>query len=207
MEGLGGAELHPQVKLEAADDDWSGADDVFSGVAGQLPLPSASAHPSSWEGDDLWEDSLSGDSSDLSESGGYSPLGGFPRSSSPSEPPPSLTPPTEADAALPPQHGLPPDVEIRTAPNGRPFFINHATRTTSWVDPRVGVQHDVVGLPPEQMRIKGEPDIPTVVPVAVAPAGAPAAKAGGGTKGGMCPLCGEAHHRLGHFWQKFGYEG
>ena len=69
------------------------------------------------------------------------------------------------------------------------------------------MQHDVVGLPPEQMRIKGEPDIPTVVPVTVAPAGAPAAKAGGGTKGGMCPLCGEAHHRLGHFWQKFGYEG
>ena len=44
--------------------------------------------------------------------------------------------PTEADAALPPQHGLPPDVEIRTAPNGRPFFIDHSTRSTTWVDPR-----------------------------------------------------------------------
>lgn len=28
---------------------------------------------------------------------------------------------------------LPSDWEVRSAPNGRPFFINHNTKTTTWV--------------------------------------------------------------------------
>ncbi|XP_037545627.1 E3 ubiquitin-protein ligase NEDD4a isoform X2 [Nematolebias whitei] len=31
---------------------------------------------------------------------------------------------------------LPSDWEVRSAPNGRPFFINHNTKTTTWEDPR-----------------------------------------------------------------------
>lgn len=31
------------------------------------------------------------------------------------------------------QSFLPPDWEIRIAPNGHPFFIDHNTKTTTWV--------------------------------------------------------------------------
>ncbi|XP_062860944.1 E3 ubiquitin-protein ligase NEDD4-like isoform X2 [Trichomycterus rosablanca] len=34
---------------------------------------------------------------------------------------------------------LPPGWEVRSAPNGRPFFINHHTRTTTWEDPRLRI--------------------------------------------------------------------
>ncbi|XP_045465167.1 E3 ubiquitin-protein ligase Nedd-4 isoform X2 [Harmonia axyridis] len=34
--------------------------------------------------------------------------------------------------------GLPPGWSVQVAPNGRLFFIDHNTRTTSWVDPRTG---------------------------------------------------------------------
>ncbi|KAJ8338972.1 hypothetical protein SKAU_G00357580 [Synaphobranchus kaupii] len=35
------------------------------------------------------------------------------------------------------QSFLPPGWEMRIAPNGRPFFIDHNTRTTTWEDPRL----------------------------------------------------------------------
>lgn len=34
-----------------------------------------------------------------------------------------------------PQSFLPPGWEMRIAPNGRPFFIDHNSRTTTWVRP------------------------------------------------------------------------
>jgi hypothetical protein len=118
----------------------------------------------------------------------------------------SVTPPLEARAsAAPDLLGLPPNWEMRSAANGRPFFIDHTTRTTTWVDPRPGVKQDVVGVPAVG---KLEP-LETVVPMLVAaPDRRPAATKGkSSTNAGLCPLCGEHHHRLGHFWQKFGYEG
>lgn len=36
------------------------------------------------------------------------------------------------------QSFLPPGWEMRIAPNGRPFFIDHNTKTTTWV--RVGLE-------------------------------------------------------------------
>ncbi|XP_028826932.1 E3 ubiquitin-protein ligase NEDD4-like isoform X4 [Denticeps clupeoides] len=36
-----------------------------------------------------------------------------------------------------PQSFLPPGWEMRIAPNGRPFFIDHNSRTTTWEDPRL----------------------------------------------------------------------
>nr|7LP5_A Chain A, Angiomotin,E3 ubiquitin-protein ligase NEDD4-like [Homo sapiens] len=35
------------------------------------------------------------------------------------------------------QSFLPPGWEMRIAPNGRPFFIDHNTKTTTWEDPRL----------------------------------------------------------------------
>lgn len=37
-----------------------------------------------------------------------------------------------------PEAGLPGGWSMQMAPNGRVFFINHADKTTSWVDPRTG---------------------------------------------------------------------
>ncbi|XP_048887444.1 E3 ubiquitin-protein ligase NEDD4a isoform X2 [Brienomyrus brachyistius] len=34
---------------------------------------------------------------------------------------------------------MPPGWEIRSAPNGRPFFIDHNTKTTTWEDPRLKI--------------------------------------------------------------------
>ncbi|XP_064168117.1 E3 ubiquitin-protein ligase NEDD4-like isoform X3 [Anguilla rostrata] len=55
--------------------------------------------------------------------------------------------PAQASPETSPQHSpsplpkikaglMPPGWEVRSAPNGRPFFINHNTKTTSWEDPR-----------------------------------------------------------------------
>ncbi|KAG9341151.1 hypothetical protein JZ751_019590, partial [Albula glossodonta] len=46
--------------------------------------------------------------------------------------------------------GMPPGWEIRNAPNGRPFFINHNTKTTTWEDPRLKI--------PVQMRRRSSLD-------------------------------------------------
>ncbi|XP_061737738.1 E3 ubiquitin-protein ligase NEDD4-like isoform X3 [Nerophis ophidion] len=75
------------------------------------------------------------------------------------------TPPSQSSVRMPsvppafleasPQHTLHPEAtpdsgsmpvgwEVRSAPNGRPFFINHATKTTTWQDPRLRI--------PVQMR-------------------------------------------------------
>nr|2LAJ_A Chain A, E3 ubiquitin-protein ligase NEDD4-like [Homo sapiens] len=35
------------------------------------------------------------------------------------------------------QSFLPPGWEMRIAPNGRPFFYDHNTKTTTWEDPRL----------------------------------------------------------------------
>ncbi|KAJ8396645.1 hypothetical protein AAFF_G00014830 [Aldrovandia affinis] len=47
------------------------------------------------------------------------------------------TSPQHSPGPRPKETGLmPPGWEIRSAPNGRPFFINHNTKTTTWEDPR-----------------------------------------------------------------------
>lgn len=49
---------------------------------------------------------------------------------------------------------LPPGWSMQIAPNGRTFFIDHNTRTTTWVDPRSG-QPSVVpppGAAPNRIR-------------------------------------------------------
>jgi hypothetical protein len=63
----------------------------------------------------------------------------LPSSQSPAGPRPQL--PT-GDSALPAtqpseieQGFLPKGWEVRHAPNGRPFFIDHNTKTTTWVTP------------------------------------------------------------------------
>lgn len=38
-----------------------------------------------------------------------------------------------AEATTPETGSLPPGWEVRSAPNGRPFFIDHNTKTTTWV--------------------------------------------------------------------------
>ncbi|XP_037401882.1 E3 ubiquitin-protein ligase NEDD4-like isoform X4 [Pygocentrus nattereri] len=48
------------------------------------------------------------------------------------------------------QSFLPPGWEMRIAPNGRPFFIDHNSRTTTWEDPRLKY--------PVHMRTKGPLD-------------------------------------------------
>ncbi|XP_060747722.1 E3 ubiquitin-protein ligase NEDD4-like isoform X2 [Tachysurus vachellii] len=48
------------------------------------------------------------------------------------------------------QSFLPPGWEMRIAPNGRPFFIDHNSRTTTWEDPRLKY--------PVHMRAKGALD-------------------------------------------------
>ncbi|KAM4677011.1 E3 ubiquitin-protein ligase NEDD4 isoform 2-T2 [Discoglossus pictus] len=46
-------------------------------------------------------------------------------------------------------HGfLPKGWEIRHAPNGRPFFINHITKTTTWEDPRLRIPVQLRPKPP-----------------------------------------------------------
>ncbi|XP_015254845.1 PREDICTED: E3 ubiquitin-protein ligase NEDD4 isoform X2 [Cyprinodon variegatus] len=55
-----------------------------------------------------------------------------------------------AEATTPETGSLPPGWEVRSAPNGRPFFIDHNTKTTTWVDPRLKV--------PVQMRRTGSLD-------------------------------------------------
>jgi hypothetical protein len=186
-------------------------------LEGLVPLPhSWDSDPPIGDGEDFIGDGLT---DEFSSDSGYS-------SSEFGETPPSVLrqdemsfsaslpcSPVSAGAVTPPSAppdllGLPPNWEMRTAANGRPFFIDHATRTTTWVDPRPGVNQDVVGVP-----AVGNPEpLQTVVPMPM-PAFAvgdrqPAAKKGkSSTAGGLCPLCGEHHHRLGHFWQKFGYEG
>ncbi|XP_017260236.1 E3 ubiquitin-protein ligase NEDD4a isoform X2 [Kryptolebias marmoratus] len=60
--------------------------------------------------------------------------------------PPQPTPNPEATAES--MAGLPQGWEVRSAPNGRPFFIDHNTKRTTWEDPRfkVPVQRRAVSL-------------------------------------------------------------
>ncbi|XP_063105308.1 E3 ubiquitin-protein ligase NEDD4 isoform X2 [Cavia porcellus] len=66
-------------------------------------------------------------------------------------------PATERDTRQPPaqppeiQHGLlPKGWEVRHAPNGRPFYIDHNTKTTTWEDPRLKIPAHLRGkAPPE----------------------------------------------------------
>uniref|UniRef100_A0A670KJC2 HECT-type E3 ubiquitin transferase n=1 Tax=Podarcis muralis TaxID=64176 RepID=A0A670KJC2_PODMU len=51
---------------------------------------------------------------------------------------PSFQKPPEADLGL-----LPKGWEVRNAPNGRPFFIDHNTKTTTWDDPRLRIPAQV----------------------------------------------------------------
>ncbi|XP_013365717.1 PREDICTED: E3 ubiquitin-protein ligase NEDD4 isoform X2 [Chinchilla lanigera] len=63
--------------------------------------------------------------------------------------------PPDSDAARPPaqppeiQQGLlPKGWEVRHAPNGRPFYIDHNTKTTTWEDPRLKIPAHLRGKAP-----------------------------------------------------------
>ncbi|CAL1604057.1 unnamed protein product [Knipowitschia caucasica] len=59
--------------------------------------------------------------------------------------------PVQAPEPTPDPSGtLPNGWEVRSAPNGRPFFINHNTKTTTWEDPRLRI--------PVQMRRRASLD-------------------------------------------------
>ncbi|KAM4743572.1 E3 ubiquitin-protein ligase NEDD4-like [Anableps anableps] len=63
-------------------------------------------------------------------------------SASPSQPPviPGESSQPRPSAEATPEFGsLPPGWEVRSAPNGRPFFIDHNTKTTTWEDPRLRI--------------------------------------------------------------------
>ncbi|XP_056622354.1 E3 ubiquitin-protein ligase NEDD4 isoform X1 [Triplophysa dalaica] len=55
--------------------------------------------------------------------------------------PPLISPEASPQHAHTPEHTglIPQGWEIRSAPNGRPFFIDHNTKTTTWDDPRLKV--------------------------------------------------------------------
>ncbi|GAA6068499.1 E3 ubiquitin-protein ligase NEDD4a isoform X1 [Tachysurus ichikawai] len=82
--------------------------------------------------------------------GAASSSGGGARGRSPS--PTVYAPPQASPLASPlhspgPQHthtfeftgSMPPGWEVRSAPNGRPFFIDHNTKSTTWEDPRLRI--------------------------------------------------------------------
>ncbi|XP_035538161.1 E3 ubiquitin-protein ligase NEDD4a isoform X1 [Morone saxatilis] len=67
---------------------------------------------------------------------------GLPQSSPPSQPhaPPEESPQhTPSPEATYESGFLPTGWEVRSAPNGRPFFIDHNTKTTTWEDPRLKI--------------------------------------------------------------------
>ena len=77
---------------------------------------------------------------------------------------------------------LPPGWEARMAPNGRPFFIDHSTRSTTWVDPRsCGLAQPAMAAPlsPAPRHRAGSPPPPLLLPPAAA-----ARTSGGGASGG-----------------------
>ncbi|XP_044046347.1 E3 ubiquitin-protein ligase NEDD4a isoform X2 [Siniperca chuatsi] len=67
---------------------------------------------------------------------------GLPQSPPPSQPP---VPPEESPQHTPSPEAtyesgfLPAGWEVRSAPSGRPFFIDHNTKTTTWEDPRLKI--------------------------------------------------------------------
>ena len=68
---------------------------------------------------------------------------------------------------------LPPGWEARMAPNGRPFFIDHSTRSTTWVDPRscgLGTAQPSMAAPlsPAPRHRAGSPPPPLLLPPAAA---------------------------------------
>ncbi|XP_040824683.1 E3 ubiquitin-protein ligase NEDD4 isoform X2 [Ochotona curzoniae] len=62
---------------------------------------------------------------------------------SPSDPVQQVAQPTEAEQGF-----LPRGWEVRHAPNGRPFFIDHNTKTTTWEDPRLKIPAHLRGKAP-----------------------------------------------------------
>uniref|UniRef100_A0A4W6BZF6 E3 ubiquitin-protein ligase n=1 Tax=Lates calcarifer TaxID=8187 RepID=A0A4W6BZF6_LATCA len=67
---------------------------------------------------------------------------GLPQSPTPSQPPmsPEVSPQhTPSPEATHESGFLPAGWEVRSAPNGRPFFIDHNTKTTTWEDPRLKI--------------------------------------------------------------------
>jgi E3 ubiquitin-protein ligase NEDD4 len=56
-----------------------------------------------------------------------------------STPSPAAVPPTETTTEAPPHpdlRELPPGWEMKHTPEGRPYFVDHTTRQTTWEDPR-----------------------------------------------------------------------
>uniref|UniRef100_A0A3P8T151 E3 ubiquitin-protein ligase n=1 Tax=Amphiprion percula TaxID=161767 RepID=A0A3P8T151_AMPPE len=81
-------------------------------------------------------------------SGGSSSSASVRRSPTPPQPPAPTAPPTppeESPQSTPSPEAtyesglLPSGWEVRSAPNGRPFFIDHITKTTTWEDPRLKI--------------------------------------------------------------------
>uniref|UniRef100_A0A7N6AX38 E3 ubiquitin-protein ligase n=1 Tax=Anabas testudineus TaxID=64144 RepID=A0A7N6AX38_ANATE len=71
---------------------------------------------------------------------------------------PQHTPSPEATSE---SGSLPAGWEVRSAPNGRPFFIDHNTKTTTWEDPRLKI--------PVQMRRRVSLDPSDLGPLPVSP--------------------------------------
>ncbi|XP_072258448.1 E3 ubiquitin-protein ligase NEDD4 isoform X4 [Pyxicephalus adspersus] len=62
---------------------------------------------------------------------------------------PLQVPTNESKLSMPQDQGfLPKGWEMRHAPNGRPFFINHVTKTTTWEDPRLRIPVQLRPKPP-----------------------------------------------------------
>lgn len=51
---------------------------------------------------------------------------------------------------------LPPGWEMRTTPEGRPYFVDHNTRTTTWVDPRRQQYISTIG-PGSNLQVQVQP--------------------------------------------------
>ncbi|XP_023231994.1 E3 ubiquitin-protein ligase Nedd-4-like [Centruroides sculpturatus] len=69
--------------------------------------------------------------------------------------------PTELSSQLSAQlslDGLPAGWSLQVAPNGRVFFIDHNTKTTTWVDPRTGRPSPL----PNQNNVPNRPSFSSV---------------------------------------------
>ncbi|UYV68273.1 NEDD4 [Cordylochernes scorpioides] len=64
----------------------------------------------------------------------------------------------ETAAPQPPENPLPEGWTMQVAPNGRVFFIDHNTKTTTWVDPRTGWPSSL----PSQNNITNRPTFSSV---------------------------------------------
>uniref|UniRef100_A0A8C6F5N7 HECT-type E3 ubiquitin transferase n=1 Tax=Monodon monoceros TaxID=40151 RepID=A0A8C6F5N7_MONMO len=107
-------------------------------------LPTSSGLPPGWEekqderGRSYYVDHATVETSQLPSSQGSS-AGPHPQAPT-SDAAQQVTQPSEVEQGF-----LPKGWEVRHAPNGRPFFIDHNTKTTTWEDPRLKIPAHVRG--------------------------------------------------------------